>query len=108
MVQEEEENLAEGKIPSFFAEKSVFTNHEVYDLLKSHVGSKQEGEQQWTPHPMLQKTLEYTQRFSSIKSSDAAEQVYLWMGLQPHAGGVGDLHTHKPPTDAQNACFTAN
>lgn len=95
MVQEEEENYAEGNIPSFFLEKGVFTNHEVYDLLKTHVSSKQDSEQQWTPHPMLQKTLEYTQRFSSVKSTDAAEQV--------PCGGVGGIQNRHHPPDAQPA-----
>ncbi len=103
-MPEEEENFAEGKLPSYFVEKGVFTNHEVYDILKSHVGTKQQdGERQWTPHPMLQKTLDYTQRFSSVKSSDAAEQVCVCLGVK---GTQPPLTTTTTTNNNNNRCAT--
>lgn len=75
MSTAEDENAAEGKLGSFFSNQPVVTTTEVSILLDQYVTSKKEVQADYQPPPMLAKTQEYVNRFSSIKNKETAQQV---------------------------------
>ncbi|KAK9826464.1 hypothetical protein WJX81_002243 [Elliptochloris bilobata] len=69
---EEEENAAELKLGSVFHNATALSNSEAAMLMNIVLETRKQEEAAYVPNPVMQKTLEYAERFSTARTRAAA------------------------------------